>query len=173
MIKLSKKGTLMPKFVKIDGFWWEYDPRTPKESATLYSIISFARSSYNNLTGLEIVDCDEKDLNWENTVVYDGSYLTGWLSPEGAFYGCDFNRHKEQAHLVHKCSERDMEDRGFVKITKCERKLVALLPIRKDHRALTASQYNFLKKLPINNFDEIEFFYRIKMKEQSKNDFEM
>lgn len=173
MIKLSKKGTLMPKYVKVDGFWWEYDPRTPKENATLYSIISFARSSYNNLTDLEILDCDESDLNWENTTIFDNSYLTGWLSPEGVFYGCDYNHHKLQAKLVHKCSERDMEERGFVKITKSERKLAALLPIRNGRHSITANQYNFLKKLPINNFDEIDFLYRLKMQKQSKNDFEM
>lgn len=113
------------KFVKIninnrDGipFWWEYDESTPLYSATLYNMFG-GKNSGNDIRDYEIVDANGwACLDYFGTIVYHDSYKTGWLSPDGKFYGCDYTSHMTHARLVHKCSERELEEKGFIKITK-------------------------------------------------------
>lgn len=114
------------KFVKIKWdktddlpCWWEYNASTPLNNATLYSF-GFGYSTGYDLTGYEIVEANYlTELNWEGTKVLSDSYTTGWLSPEGKFYGCDYEYHDKQAFYVHAVSSlREMEDLGFIKLTK-------------------------------------------------------
>ena len=113
------------KFVKINiynkldiPFWWEYDETTPQYNATLWNLAG-GKNSGNDIRGYEIVEADSwTDLDYHGTLIYHDDYKTGWVSPEGKFYGCDYAYHSTQAKLVHKCSERELEEKGFIKITR-------------------------------------------------------
>ena len=99
-------------------YWWEYDDSTPINNARLKNI-GLGQNSGNDLTGYEIIEADSwYDLDWKGTKVYSPEYFTGWVSPDGKFYGCDYEYHLEQALFVHKTTMRDLEERGFIKITK-------------------------------------------------------
>ena len=132
------------KFVKIKlncqdlmPYWWEYDETTPIYNATLKNM-GFGKNSGNDLTGCEIVEAKSwLDLDWKDTKVYSDVYHTGWVSTNGKFYGCDFEFHDAQALLVHKLSSRELEQKGFIKITK---------KIRSDeYIVLNASKVNALQ----------------------------
>ncbi len=112
------------KFVKCSWennqheFWWGYDETTPKNCATIFT--SNGKKKY----GVNIIDCEIADykswddLDYHGTVINDDKYQTGWVAPNGTFYGCDYNFHEKQALLVFKKSERELEKAGFIKITK-------------------------------------------------------
>lgn len=46
----------------------------------------------------------------------DSSKITGWIAPDGTFYGCDPTDHWEVAEFILKCSERELEKRGYCRI---------------------------------------------------------
>lgn len=152
------------KFVKLGNYWYEYDESTPLNNARLWNT-GLGCNSGIDITDKEIVEAkDFSELNWYGTTVYDNSYSTGWLAPNGAFYGCDYKHHNEHAKFVQKLTEREMEEHGFIKITYDTRKenLIALLSYHFiNNLPITAKQYNFLKQHPIVNFDEVEYVCRI------------
>ena len=137
------------KFVKIKinkddlmPCWWEYDDSTPIFNATLKNM-GFGQNSGNDLSGYEIVEAKSWfDLNWEGTKVYSSIYHTGWVSPNGEFYGCDCEYHDKQAMFVHKVSLRELEKLGFIKITK---KLYGNEYIVLNTSNVTISQYEWFK----------------------------
>ena len=43
-------------------------------------------------------------------------YKTGWLAPDGRFYGCDYMDHAECASWVFDAYETELEERGYCKI---------------------------------------------------------
>ncbi|MBE7082455.1 MAG: hypothetical protein E7378_02085 [Clostridiales bacterium] len=106
----------MKEFVKIDNFWWEYDTTTPPYNATLKNM-GFGKMSGVDIEGLIRVQAEGFEcLDWYGTRVYDNKYKSGWLSPEGKFYGCDYASHIAQAKLVHRLRECDLERDGWIKI---------------------------------------------------------
>ena len=133
-----------------------------------------------DLTGLEIVEADDFDkLDWSGTSLLNNEYLTGWLDKKGNFYGCDYRNHRDQAIFVHGLSERDIEEEQFIKISYEDRmrvNVIARVPyLNGKHNDISSEQYQFLKKYPIRNFDEIDYIYRrqlqaraIKEAEESK-----
>ena len=107
----------MKHFVKLNNWWWEYDATLPKSCTTLYNG-GFGKSSDMDIEGMETATAEDFcDLNWYGTEVYNNSYKTGWLSPNGKFYGCDYRMHSSQARYVHGKSESDLENEGWVKIS--------------------------------------------------------
>lgn len=107
----------MRYFVKLKNWWWEYDETLPRSCTTLYNYAG-GKTSDIDIEGMETATAEAfSDLNWYGTEVYDNKYKTGWLSPEGKFYGCDYRRHSAQAKFVHNKSECDLEDAGWVKIS--------------------------------------------------------
>lgn len=111
------------KFVKIVNrngelpFWWEYDESTPIYNATIYNM-SGGRQTEWDLRDYEIVEAEDWEyLDYNNTIILSNIYKTGWLSPNGKFYGCDYRCHNLQAQLVHNKSEFELENLGFIKIT--------------------------------------------------------
>ena len=107
----------MKHFVKLKNWWWEYDATLPKSCTTIYNT-GLGKTSDIDIEGMETaVGEDFSDLNWYGTEVYDNKYKTGWLSPDGKFYGCDYRNHSTQAKFVHKKYESDLEEDGWVKIS--------------------------------------------------------
>ena len=163
------------KFVRYNDFWYKYDVSTPLNSATLENINNLGRTTGIDISKSQIVEANDVcDLDWYGTKIYDNNYLTGWLAPNGNFYGFDFKHHKEQAKFVHKFSEQQIEDKGFIKITYEDRlcqNLVAMLYCHYNKKiAITPEQYKFLKHYPIKNIDDVYFWYReSKSLKNSKN----
>lgn len=148
-------------FVKYDNMWWEYDISTDKKSAIIHNLKG-GRMSQVDLTDYELVRAsDFSNLDWSNTILLDNNYKTGWLSPNGEFYGCDYALHDLQAEMVHHVTEKDLEKRGFVKISYNydDRKLHAHLGFnRYSNIPLTKEQYDFLKDYGIDNLKQLVNF---------------
>ena len=99
----------MASFVKINGIWREFNPETNE---------IIGESGYVDISNLEKVEVETMhDLDWNNTVILNKALRTGWLSPDGKFYGCEPWCHRIQAEIVHKKSERQLEEDGWVRIT--------------------------------------------------------
>ena len=142
----------MKHFVKFNNWWWEYDASKPKYCTTLYND-GFGKNSDINIEGMETATGEDFcDLNWYGTEVYDNNYKTGWLSPDGKFYGCDYSSHRAQAKYVHKKHESDLEDEGWVKISyriyynkNGTRSLEAMFFARNKTIYPTNEQLNYIK----------------------------
>ena len=105
-------------FVKYNNFWWQYDESTPKNDATLINL-NGNEIDNNNITNCEIAEAKSfEDLNWKNTKVWSDQYKYGWLDRNGVFFGCDYAYHEKQAYLVHKKSPKELEELGYIHISK-------------------------------------------------------
>lgn len=62
-----------------------------------------------------IIEADSWDDVPMNYLLND-SAITGWIAPDGTFYGCDAEEHELIAERVLKMSETMLEDQGYVKI---------------------------------------------------------
>ncbi len=63
----------------------------------------------------EIIEADD----WNDITrltVRDDSQTTGWLSPDGEFYGCKYSEHADLAECYIGKTERELEILGWVKI---------------------------------------------------------
>ena len=155
------------KFAKYENYWYEYDESTPIDNAILWNRYG-GRMSGVNLSKLEIVEADDFDkLNWAETELYSDKYATGWLDKKGNFYGCTSKNHKEQAVMVHGTTEEELEKQLFIKIAYIDRlqKELSAIVCRFDGKfnQISREQLEFLKKHPINNYDEIEYIYRMQL----------
>jgi hypothetical protein len=161
------------KFVKIDNFWWEYDPKTPRNNATVYNM-GLGQMTKLNLTNKKIVEANDwKDLNWKGTKLWDNTVKTGWLAPDGTFYGCKTELHITQAKIVHKKSESQLEQEGFVKITLLRMRnncTAAIFPGRfyDTNISPTIAQVEYLEKQP--NIDSSEVFMLFERSKKDAND---
>ena len=158
-------------FVKIDNFWYEYEESTPINDAIVWNAYG-GKMSGMDLTGLEIVKAEDyHKLDWRGTELLDDKYLTGWLDKEGEFYGCDYRNHKDQAKFVHNLSEEEIERELFIKLSYEDRmriNVMARVPyLDGKHNEISSKQYQFLKKFPIVNFDEIDYIYRRQLQEKA------
>lgn len=159
------------EFVKYKQSWYQVVDKQNEEKAELLSMKN--KTVFANIKGLETcVAEDFSMLDWTNSVILNNNYETGWLSPEGKFYGCDYEHHAAQAYFVHKCFECDLERKGFIKLTYVDRRakrLVALYNKIDNKYFITPKQYNFLSKTAIENFDTLTFFYRLARKNENEN----
>jgi len=159
-----KESDLMP-------YWWEYDESTPVNNAVLKNFY-MGKNSGNDLTGYEIVEAKSWfDLDWKGTTVYSDIYYTGWLSPNGKFFGCDYECHEEQAMFVHKTNLTDLEEKGFIKITK---KLRTNEYIVLNDCNVTLQQYNWFKKnYVLPNRDEVienlKWYFKMNLSEDKED----
>lgn len=166
--KFYKLKTHSNAFVKVQNYWWKLDVNTPINRATVYNYFGGKQSDIN-LTNKQIVEANDwSDLDWKGTDVYDDSFKTGWLSPEGEFYGCSNEEHLQQSHFVHKKYENELEQLGWIKIRRDLTKtyqITALLSynIKGELIRPTYKQVEYLKNSEINNFDEIEYLLRYKI----------
>lgn len=174
----------MKYFVKYNNWWWEYNPNLPITNTTLYND-GMGRSSDIDISGLETTIAESRsDLNWYGTEVYDNSYKTGWVSPEGKFYGCDYRRHLAQARYVHGKNEEQLESEGWLKIsykivhTKTQniKSLEAIYPCFNQTNPPTLEQLTFVRNnYKGNERDEMLYYLqRTKaiIKERNKKEWE-
>ena len=105
-------------FVKHKNFWWRLSTTTPLDDATLYNY-SGGHMTGVNCENAEIVEADDWNcLDWNGTVLLDDSYKTGWVAPNGEFYGCDYRCHYMCALMVLKKKDTELEEQGYIKVTK-------------------------------------------------------
>lgn len=160
-------------FVKINNFWWELDLNTPLNRATIYNYMGGKQTDFN-LTNKQIVEADDWiNLDWKGTEIFDEKYNTGWLSPDGNFYGCSYEAHAMQARLLHGTHEGELEKNGWIKIRRDLTKpsqITALLPYNSKTGVIkpTPRQIEYLKNSDINNLDEVEYLIRYSMAVDSK-----
>ncbi len=106
----------MKYFVKVYGFWFEYDNETPLSCARVFDN-DIKESFYYDIQNLEIVQAETKEeLDWNDTIILNNNLKTGWLSPDGKFYGCKEYQHGMQAVLIHKKDEFELEQEGWIRI---------------------------------------------------------
>ena len=147
-------------FVKIKNFWWKLEISSPLNNATVYNYIC-GKQSFLDLTKFTIVEAyDWCDLDWKGTAIFDNKYKTGWLSPDGVFFGCSYECHSMQARFLHKCHEGNLEQCGWIKLARDKNnpaKVTALLGVDKNYNPIipTRKQMIFLKECGINNFEDL------------------
>lgn len=64
-------------------------------------------------------DDEIKESTWDEILkesVRDDTETTGWIAPDGVFYGCAPQAHEALAEYVIGASERELEEKGYVKI---------------------------------------------------------
>ena len=97
------------KFTFYNGGWWYYN-----EDLERIENVCGGWNCYIP-TSEEIVEVDSwEDLDW--SCLLDDSATTGWISPAGDFYGCAPREHDDIAHYILHSTERQLEEKGYVKI---------------------------------------------------------
>lgn len=166
----NMKDPTKKAFVKHKNFWWRLSTTTPLDDATLYNY-SGGHMSGVNCENAEIVEAEDWDqLDWKGTVLYDNSqYKTGWISPHGEFYGCDYRCHYMCALMVIKKKDTELEEQGYIKITKdlSNDKLSVVIPyyLKASYPKPTKAQLEHLagmenkdiNRLIRNYYEEMDF----------------
>ena len=91
-----------------DNGWWEIDGNR------LYNI-NGGWHDYNPSSDDIIIEAD----GWDDIpmdYLLDDEAITGWVAPDGKFYGCNPEEHILIAEKVLKSSESMLENQGYVKI---------------------------------------------------------
>lgn len=114
-------------YILYDNWWWELVKikngkkctyRCINETGGGFDLEEKRFSSICKKYRLAVAS-DKFELDWKGTCVYDNSYETGWVDRQGNFYGCDYRQHFAQALCVHKSTEIELEQKGWVKLTYC------------------------------------------------------
>ncbi len=163
LAQMNKSYNLKDKskkaFVKIDNFWWRLSLTTPLDKATVYNY-SGGHMSEIDCTKKEIVEAEDWEfLDWKGTVLYDDHFNTGWLSPSGDFYGCDYRAHYMCALMVLRQDDKKLEEKGYIRITKSINKdeLSAQIPYFLNHTypKPTKKQMDYLAGSKIKNINHL------------------
>ena len=65
----------------------------------------------------EIIESTWDDILYKQAIKkLDPSKITGWIAPDGTFYGCDYQDHWRVAEIILNSSERDLEEHGYCRI---------------------------------------------------------
>lgn len=88
----------------------------------------------------------------------DDSQITGWLAPDGTFYGCAPEDHYAIAKYHLGCTEQELEKKGFAKIFFNPRFMIdhgapSYEAIRSDLHRMTDAQLQVLKDKGIDHED--------------------
>lgn len=57
-----------------------------------------------------------KYLDWKKSTYYDADSESGWLSPEGIFWGCKYTGHSDLARFIIRLDYFQMEEAGWVHV---------------------------------------------------------
>ena len=100
-----------PNHKDVDNGWWEFDE---KQNRCINSMGGW--HSYHPHPKDEFIEGTWDDVIVANLKMDKDNHITGWISPEGDFFGCAPQDHYKVATYIYGCSERELEDKGFVKI---------------------------------------------------------
>lgn len=91
--------------------WWEYNPDTE----TVYNR-NGGWHTYHHRPEEEIIES-----TWDEILartIRDDSCITGWIAPDGEFFGCAPMDHVRLAQYYLKTTEEHLEQEGWIKITE-------------------------------------------------------
>ena len=91
----------------IDNGWWEI------RSGKLYNRYGGCHDYHPQ------PDDEIREDTWTgilNETIRNDQETTGWIAPDGTFYGCSSSGHEDLAKYFFSKTEREMEEDGFVKI---------------------------------------------------------
>ena len=109
MAKFLHEFTQMPNGTTCDNGWWEI------RGNKLVNSKGGWHDYYPNSED-KIIESNWdyiEHLNAKNKI--NDKFITGWIAPEGTFYGCDYQDHHYVAEYLD-LSEFQMENQGYVKI---------------------------------------------------------
>lgn len=104
-------------------------------------------------------DDEIRESTWDEIMretVRDDAQITGWIAPDGTFYGCAPEDHSLLARYVLGASERELEKRGYAKIFSVPSYVRHSEPyecVRSDLRRLTDEQLQVLRDKGIDHMD--------------------
>lgn len=93
-----------------DNGWWEYH-----DNDIVYNV-NGGRHDYTHTPQEEFKESTWDDIIKEEFLAHINEYSTGWLAPDGKFYGCDYMDHRRFAEYVFDEYEYDLEKKGYCKI---------------------------------------------------------
>ena len=99
-----------PNAKGIDNGWWELG-----DDGYVYNR-NGGRHNYVAKNEKERKKATWDDITKDYLLAEADKYDTGWLAPNGHFYGCDYMNHGLFADYVFKVDERDLEKKGYCKI---------------------------------------------------------
>lgn len=97
----------------LDNGWWELDGH--------YLVNKYGgRHTYDTKEKAEVIEAkswlDFYEKNAEKIFLKKDSPY-GWLSPSGEFFGCSHTGHQNLANYFFKSSEKELEEKGYIKIS--------------------------------------------------------
>lgn len=164
------------RYVLIDNYWWVLDTNTPADKATVYNGLG-GKMTDTDIRNLKTATAEYWEfLDWKGTSIYNNDYPTGWLSPKGEFFGCEYTQHLQQARYVHNKTENDMEKEGWIKITYPSNKkylqAIFMGNIMKNVMP-TLAQIDWLRLNSTCDYEEVLEYRKsalVMMQEQNKDD---
>lgn len=138
----SRDGT------RIDNGWWEIDgDRLVNQNEGWHY--------YNPSEDDEIKECEWEDIIRDT--IRDDTLTTGWVSPDGTFYGCASTDHRFLAEYIFNMNEIELEVKGYAKIYENPIELrieIDNLPqyeaMRADGHRMTKEQIKTIKDKGVN-----------------------
>lgn len=122
-----------PSTKNIENGWWEYDKETGRV--------------YNRAGGWHIFHAhpmqEFKECDWEDILamtIRNDDLQTGWIAPNGEWFGCETTDHEKLARYYLKTTERDLEEKGWIKVTE----IPAFLRIQDPETFPNRLEYFFL-----------------------------
>ena len=104
----------------VDNGWWEFD------GSYCYNRYG-GRHPYAPGLHDEIVESSWEEVLRDDFLKHKDEFITGWLAPNGDFFGCAPEDHWDMAKYVFGKTERELEDSGYLKIYEVPFRLRALL----------------------------------------------
>lgn len=76
------------------------------------------------------------DVIKQQMIINRNNYITGWIAPDGEFFGCAAEEHENFAFYVLNKTQKDLEKSGWLKVYKTPQHLLAISPYK-------FSEYNY------------------------------
>jgi len=127
-MKFLHEYSIFANGVRCDNGYWEID------GDYLYNRAG-GRHDYNPKPDDEIIEAD----GWDEIIrmtVRDDSETTGWIAPDGEFFGCSPRDHRNMAVYLFGMEEDELEEKGYLKIFENPNMVIinALLNGEEPHR---------------------------------------
>lgn len=110
-----------PNLKNHDNGWWEFDENTQKvynRNGGWHELHYHPMNEFKEMTWDEVIAMD----------VRDDTCYTGWVSPDGTWYGCEPMDHELMARCYFKTTEEKLENEGWIKVTEIPSYLLAMAP---------------------------------------------
>lgn len=109
-MKFVHEYTDYPNQKNVDCGIWRYD------MGQCYN----RRGGYHNYHPHSMDEFFEAD-SWDDIIKQQmladrNNYTTGWIAPDGEFFGCAAEDHDDMAEYVFNKSQRELEDTGWLKV---------------------------------------------------------